>query len=821
MKVLKFGGSSVGTPERIKNVIKIISDYKSRGEEIAVTVSAFEKITDQLIDLSRMASAADEEYRAILKNIEKRHLDAVRELVEIKEQSRVLAEVKMRLNELEEILHGIFLVKEASPKSVDFVLSFGERLSAYIISEAARAAGISAEFLDSRPLVKTDENFGSAKVDLPATYENIRKYFAGLPQNSIQIITGFIGSTPKNETTTLGRGGSDYTVALFGAALNSSAIEIWKDVSGVMTADPRKVKKALPIAAMTYEEAMELSHFGAKVIYPPTMQPAMDRGITIRIKNTFEPEFAGTEISEKKTAQNYLVKGISSIENISILRVEGSGMVGVAGIAMRLFKVLAEAGINIILITQASSEHSICIAIDSKDAAKAKKAIEEEFSLEILGRRIDEVVVQNDLSIIAIVGENMRRTPGIAGKLFQALAKNGVNVVAIAQGSSELNISAVISKSDETKALNALHDAFFLSDSKTINLFLVGCGLIGGTLIKQIGSQSKFLKDQSGLDIKIIGLSNSKKMAFREDGIDPEKWREALDAGEKNDLKTYLETIKKLNLPNSVFVDCTASDEVIGLYENILGANVSIVTPNKKANSGKFERYASLKKLASRPGAKFFYETNVGAGLPVINTLNDLIKSGDEIVKIEAILSGTLSYIFNVFMSDDGRKFSEIVAQARQKGYTEPDPRDDLSGTDVARKLLILGREIGEEFEFSDIEVENLVPEKCRDLPSIESFFEHLPEFDAIFEEKKKEALEKGEVLRYIAAIENGKAGVCLKSIPQSHPFYSLSGSDNIISFTTQRYKETPLVVKGPGAGAEVTAAGVFADILRLSHYLI
>jgi bifunctional aspartokinase / homoserine dehydrogenase 1 len=815
MKLLKFGGTSVGSPENIKQVIEIVSNRK---EKISVVVSAFTGITNQLNSLSSFAAEGHEKFKDILNDIESRHINAVKELISIKRQSSILANVKMLINELDDIVKGVFLVREISPRVLDFIMSFGERLSAYIISEAIKDRDIKCEFLDARKLIKTNENFGNARIDIDVTYKNINNYFRR--HKDLQIITGFIASTKDNQTTTLGRQGSDYTASIFGAALNASSIEIWTDVDGVMTADPQKVKRAFSIGNLSYEEAMELSYFGAKVIYPPTMQPASEKNIPIHIKNTFNPKGNGTIISDKLYSNGHLIKGISSIHDIGLLRVQGSGMIGVAGVSMRLFGALAKKKINVILITQASSEHSICVAIDSKNIISSKKAIEDEFSLEIESHRMENVIAEDGFSIIAIVGENMRHRHGIAGRLFQALGKNGINLIAIAQGSSELNISAVINKNDEAKALNVLHDAFFLSNTKSLNVYLLGTGQIGSTLLIQIEQQEKSLRSSQALDIKVLAVANSKKMYFDNDGISIRNWREILEkSDEKTNIEKFIDNMKSANMPNSIFVDCTASENITSFYPKILSSNISIVTPNKKANSGIYGYYKQLKDIANEHNVRFLYETNVGAGLPVISTLGDLISSGDKVLKVEAILSGTLSYIFNSFGL--GKCFSEIVMEAQAKGYTEPDPRDDLNGLDFARKILILARETGIPLELKDIKVQNILSEKCRKAKSINEFFKHLKQMDEDFEKMKTKAIENKKVLRYIAVLENGKAEISLKSVDHQHPFYLLSGSDNIISFTTERYKKTPLVIKGPGAGAEVTGGGVFSDIIRISNYLM
>ncbi len=817
MKIIKFGGSSVGTPDMVNRVIDIIQDNLNKGFTFAVIFSAFKKVTNQLISAGELAAQGKASYQEIFREIENRHIDTVRQLISARNQSKVLSHLISELNELQDVLHGIYLVKEISPRTMDFVMSFGERFSAYIISEALLDRSIDCEYLDARNLVKTDNHFGAAKVKFEITNQNIREYFKSHPR--LQIITGFIGSTLNNETTTLGRGGSDFTASIFGAALNASVIEIWTDVDGVMTADPRKVEKAFTIPHLTFEEAMELSHFGAEVVHPATMQPALENKIPIRIKNTFNPLAEGTLISNTVPTTSRIIKGLSSIDDIALINVIGSGMIGVAGIAQRIFGALARKSINIILITQASSEHSVCFAVLPWHAEKAKRAIEEEFRTEIQEKKINDIIVEKDLSIIAVVGENMRKTPGISGKVFQALGKNGINISAIAQGSSELNISMVVSKTDETKALNAIHDAFFLSNVKTANIFLVGPGLIGGTLLKQMKNQRDYLRQEYSLQMNIIGITNTRRMLFKIDGIDPMEWEvELYGRGKDANLEEFIETMKELNLPNSIFVDCTSSDEVVAKYKEILSANISIVTPNKKANSSSYDFYLDLRHTALKHNVKFAYEANVGAGLPIINTLKDLISSGDKVLKIEGVLSGTLSYIFNTFK--EGKTFSETVKEAQEKGYTEPDPREDLNGLDVARKLLILAREIGFKIELKDIKVENLVPEPARQAKTVEEFFEKLKEFDEVFEQRRKSAQKKGCVLRYIARIEAGRAETALREVDASHPFYSLFGSDNILAFTTKNCKDRPIVVQGPGAGAEVTAAGVFADIIRIANYL-
>ncbi|PCJ90043.1 MAG: bifunctional aspartate kinase/homoserine dehydrogenase I [Flavobacteriales bacterium] len=815
MKLLKFGGTSVSSPERIEHVIQIVAK-SSKKEKIAVVFSAFGGVTDKLIETAKLAAAGNKKYILLFNELENRHIRAIRELFGVKHQTSVLAQAKMTLNELEDILSGIFLIRELSIRSLDLIISFGERLSAYIISKALRQQ-VNCEFLDARKLVKTDNHFGNAQINFSKTNQIIRSHFKN--RKPIQIITGFIGSTDDNITTTLGRGGSDFTAAIFAAALKAKELEIWTDVNGVLTADPRKVKKAFSIASLSYEEAMELSHFGAKVIYPPTIQPVLDQKIPIRIRNTHQPDFGGTLICKKpeKETTNALITGISSIDDIALLRLSGSGMVGVKGTSKRLFGTLAKHNVNIILITQASSEHTICFAVLPVDAARAKQAIEEEFALEMQSHLIDEVLIEKDLSIMAIVGENMRHIPGIAGKLFQSLGFNGVNVVAVAQGSSELNVSVVIAKKDLRKALNAIHESFFLSDTKTLNLFIVGTGLVGKTLFSQMKKQIPKLLSENALDVRVVGLSNSRKMVFNEDGISLNGWEKRLNGSErKSSIEKFVKTMQEMNLRNSIFIDNTASETVSCVYEVVLDSSISIVTPNKIACSGKYSNYKKLKNLAAQRGVSFLFETNVGAGLPVLSTLNDLISSGDKILKIEGVLSGSLSYIFDALM--EGNKFSQAVEEAVKIGFAEPDPRLDLEGTDVARKALILARESGLIMELKNVKVENLVPKSCRNIDHIGKLFKALKNHDVDFKQLAESAKKSDKKLKYIASIEKDKASASLQAIDSRHPFYTLEGNDNVVSFTTERYKARPLIVRGPGAGAEVTAAGIFADIVRISN---
>lgn len=812
MKVLKFGGSSVGSPSRIKEVIDIIVKSDKENGRVAVVFSAFQGVTDTLVNLANLACSGNQQYFTSLEELKERHFEAVRELIPVKNQSHILTNILFNIKELSDILHGVSLIKELTGKTLDHILSFGERLSAFIISEALKERGIDAEFLDSRDLLICDDNFGAGRINFELTDKNIELYFKS--HTKLQVITGFIASTKHGETITLGRGGSDYTASIFGAALQVEEIEIWTDVDGVMTADPRKVRDAFSVSSLTYDEAMEMSHFGAKVIYPPTMQPAMDRNVPIRIMNTLNPSFPGTLIGRKSENERFAIKGISSIDNISILLIQGSGMIGVAGISKRVFGSLANMNINVILISQASSEHSICIAVMPDSAVRAKRCIEKEFKYEIQAKIVNEVSITNDLSIVTVVGTQMRQTPGNAGKFFQSLGRSKVNIIAIAQGSSELDISAVIAKSDLSKALNAIHTTYFNNGHKPINIFLAGTGLIGGELLRQIERQQKELFDNSLLKIEVIAIANSRKMIFDNRGINLSQWESSLsNSKEIADPDTLIEKMLSLSLQGSVFVDCTPGESYVKKYPEILAAGISVVTPNKKANSAQLEFYRNIRSSSKSGGSKFLYETNVGAGLPVVGTLKDLISCGDKIESIEGVLSGTLSYIFNTY--DGSIPFSELVRDAQIKGYTEPDPRDDLNGMDVARKLLILARESGYEMEMADIRLESLIPEGVSLKGDVDEFYREMKGYDSSFEEKLNSARRDGKVLRYIASLKEGKASILLKAVDNTHPFFSLKANDNIVALESKYYSTRPLVIQGPGAGAEVTACGVFADILK------
>jgi aspartokinase/homoserine dehydrogenase 1 len=814
MRVLKFGGSSVGNPGRVKEVIGIILNHKKKQAGLVVVFSAFQGVTNTLVEMGKMASAGDDGYISLMEELKTTHFNMVKALIPVRKQCRVNSNILSLFKELGDTLQGVSLIRELPLKTQDLIMSFGERLSTWIIFESIREQEADAEFLDARLIIKCDENFGSGRVIFNSTDSLIEKYFKD--HAGLQIVTGFIASTLKGDTITLGRGGSDYTASILGAALRADEIEIWTDVDGVMSADPRRVPEAFPIPYLSYDEAMEMSHFGAKVIYPPTMYPATQNKIPLRIMNTLNPSFPGTLIGEDLGSREYAIKGVSSIDDVSVLLVQGSGLVGVAGAAKRVFSALAGLDINAILISQASSEHSICIAVLPHAAEKAKSCIEEEFRYEILTGGMKKVLIQEDLSIITVVGSKMIHSPGCSGKLFSSLGRIGVNIVAIAQGSSELNISAVISKQDLTKALIAIHGSFFNNGARSVNLFIAGTGLTGSTLLKQIEKQGEFLKEQERIKINIKAVANSRQMTFSETGIAPGQWQKALtDAGEKTDVRKFIERIKEMNPVNAVLVDCTPGDELARKYKELLSWGISVVTPNKRANSGAYSYYLDLHRASLKSKAKFLYEANVGAGLPVIRTLRDLILSGDEIFSIEGVLSGSLSYIFNTY--NGSIPFADVVKEARERGFTEPDPRDDLNGTDVARKLLILARECGYNIEYNDLEIEKPFPENLNTGNTQEEFFDNLSSNESWFRNLYKKAAGQGKVLRYIASYENKNARISLQLVGKEHPFYQLGSNDNIIAVKSKYYNNRPLVIQGPGAGADVTASAIFADIIKIA----
>jgi aspartokinase/homoserine dehydrogenase 1 len=807
MKVLKFGGTSVGSTENIR-IVKQILDGQTR--PVAVVVSAFGGVTDQIIRMATMASDRDPAFREEMKTIRDRHYGAVRALMSGEKCDLALGEVESLVEEFQDALQGIYLLQDLSNKTLDFLLSFGERLSATIIASYMDEA----LYVDTRQLIHTDSHFGNATVHFEISNKKIRSKLQGL--KGLAILPGFIASDDQGRTTTLGRGGSDYTAAIVAAALGAGVLEIWTDVNGFMTADPRIVPKAYPVECMSYEEAMELSHFGARVIYTPTLTPAYKENIPIQVKNTFHPEEPGTLISrDARCNQSEMIKGISSIDEITLVTVRGAGMVGKTGTSARVFSSLARYDVNVILITQASSEMTISFAVSPSDASIAVEALHEEFEIEVDHRKDMEIEVIPGLSIIAIVGEGMRHKPGISAILFRSLGRNGISAIATAQGSSELNISVVIKKESLKKALNVIHEGFFLSRYRELHLYLAGTGNVGQHLIAQLQKQQQKLIETHKLKVNLVGITNSRKMVVDEAGIDPAGYRQRLEGGKMADLDRYVEEIRSNNLRNSVFIDCTANEQVAMCYEKLIDSYVSVVTANKIACSSGYSLYQNLKQNAIHKGVKFSFETNVAAGLPVISTINDLLRSGDRILKVEAVVSGTLNYIFNIMSGEI--PLSKAIRMAMDQGYAEPDPRLDLSGMDVKRKLLILGRESGYRLEEDDIEVRPFMPGGVFE-GSLDDFWVQVRKLDAEFEEKRRKMAEKGLKWRYLARLDNGRGTIGLEEVDPSHPVYPLEASNNIILITTDRYLELPLIVKGYGAGAEVTAAGVFADVIRVAN---
>lgn len=814
MKVLKFGGTSVANAENISLVKNIVA--KSNSDKTIVVVSALGGVTDLLLKTASLAATQNTEYKVVFKQIEDRHIDTIKKLISVVAQSKILSKVKSELNTLETLLEGAFLIGEITPKLSDKIVSFGELLSSFIISEYFISENMNAAYKDSRELIKTNDVFGKAAVNFEITNANCKSYFSESKDN-IVVLAGFISSSQAGNSTTLGRGGSDYTAAIVASAIDAELLEIWTDVSGMYTANPRIVKQAIAIPHISYEEAMELSHFGAKVLYPPTIQPVLAKGISIVIKNTFDDENAGTLITKTKNEQGKTVRGISHVENIALVSLEGPGMVGIPGISKRFFEVLSQANISVVLITQASSEHSICVGISDDDADKAIEIVNEAFEYEISLGKIKSTQAERNLAIIALVGDNMKKHQGLSGKMFSTLGKNNVNIRAIAQGASERNISAVINKEDVKKALNTLHEEFFEDNTKQLNLFVMGVGNVGNKFLDQIKQQKKYLKENLKLNIRVIGISNSRTMFFDEDGISLKNWESLLKGGEKADKAKFFENVQNLNFRNSIFVDNTASADVSETYASYLKNSISVVTCNKIACSSEFENYKNLKDLARKYNAPFLFETNVGAGLPIIDTLKNLIASGDKILNIQAVLSGSLNFVFNNF--DDTTTFHDVVKQAQEQGYTEPDPKIDLSGIDVMRKILILARESGNQIDINEIENTPFLPKESLDTTNNDDFFASLVKHEDSFQAMYKKAAEKDSKLKYVAKFEDGKASVGLQEIPKGHDFYNLEGSDNIVLFFTERYPNQPMIIKGAGAGAEVTASGIFADIIRIGNF--
>jgi aspartokinase/homoserine dehydrogenase 1 len=815
MKILKFGGTSVANANNINLVLSIVKKTADTSTKLVVVVSAFSGVTDLLILAASKAASKDSSFREVVSQIEDKHKEAIEELILTSQQKPLLEAINNDINHLKTLLDGCFLLGELSNRTSDAIMGLGELLSSQIIAKAMEQKVSNSGYKDSREIIKTNNHFGKAVVNFELSNQLIKDYF-----NSnvfrITVVPGFIASSTDGYSTTLGRGGSDYTAAILAGALNAELLEIWTDVSGMYTANPKIVKQAQPIETISYQEAMELSHFGAKVLYPPTIQPVLKLNIPIVIKNTFEPEAAGTYISSERNDNENPIKGISHIDNIALLTLEGPGMIGVSGSSKRLFEVLSNENINVIFITQASSEHSICIGILNEDAKNAQIAIDKAFEIEISQNKIEPSIVEENLCIIALVGENMKSHQGLSGKMFSTLGKNNVNIRAIAQGASERNISAVINKRDVKKALNTLHECFFEENAKQLNLFVMGVGNVGEKFIEQIHQQKKFLKENLKINLRVIALSNSRKMLFDEEGIALKDWKSALENGEVANKEAFIAKVIALNLRNSIFVDVTANESVSQTYDQYLKQNIAVVTCNKIACSSAYDNYSNLKQLSRKFNAPFLFETNVGAGLPIIDTLKHLIASGDKVHKIQAVLSGSLNFIFNNF--DDKNSFHDVVKEAGVQGFTEPDPKIDLSGVDVARKILILIRESGYKMEIEDIANESFLPVECLETKNNEDFFASLIKNAAHFESLYKEALAKDSRLKYVAKFEDGKASVGLQFIPKESPFYNLEGKDNIVQFYTDRYVDQPLLIKGAGAGAAVTASGIFADVIRIGN---
>ena len=819
MKIYKFGGTSLGSAGRIKKVADIIADALHDGKLIVV-VSAIHRVTDLLLESATKACSGEIGYRSTLGELDHLHLSIAGELFAGSLLDDVTVALRSELSELNDIVQGVFLLRELSEKSQAAVLGFGERLSTLVVSRYLQERGIASFSLDARKLIVTDANYADARVDIHASELKIKKQLASF--DGVPVVTGFIAAAPDGSSTTLGRGGSDYTASLLGAALGAKEIWIWSDVDGFFSADPKRVRDARILPYISYAEAMELSHAGARVLHPLAVQPAMKAGIPLLIKNSFNPGAKGTRIERatpSEISRTLPVTGLSSINKVVLLNMSGSGMVGVPGIASRLFSCLARHRINVIFISQASSEQSITLAITPSQAAKAKKILEEVFSAEIESRQIEPLVIRRNLALIAVVGNNMSGHPGVSAQLFETLGKNGINVIAVAQGANEMNISLVIDAHDEDKALNCIHESFFLSQRK-VHLFIAGTGTIAKSLIGQISAHRFNLQQENDLDVVVCGMANTREIAIDSNGIELQNWKAALlPRSGPQGIEGYVQIIRERNLHNTIFVDCTASAKVAEIYPDLLLANISVVTANKLGMAAPLPLYRSIRDAQKKSNARFLYETNVGAGLPIINTLNDLKNSGDKIISIEGVLSGTLSFIFNELRK--GGRFSEIVCRAKEAGYTEPDPRDDLSGADFARKFLILGRELGFTLEYSDVVCESLVPGEYRGEMPVAEFLDRLSGVDAWYADAIEEAAKEGMTIAYAGEIRDGKASIGVKRIPLASPIAGLRGSENMVVFTTERYRVTPLVVRGPGAGGEVTAGGVFADILRIASYLV
>ena len=816
MKVMKFGGTSVGSVESILSLKKIV---EAEQEPVIVVVSALGGITDKLIATSQLALQGDEQWKAEFETIWQRHHDMVAAIIpDTNQRTTLLATLDELFEQLRSIYYGVFLIHDLSPKTQATIVSYGERLSSHIVATLINGG----QRFNSRNFIKTVRKQGKHVLDADLTNRLICEKFSPLFQKGegekaiIPVVPGFISKDrDTGETTNLGRGGSDYTAAIIAAALDASVLEIWTDVDGFMTADPRVIKTAYTINELSYVEAMELCNFGAKVVYPPTIYPVCVKNIPIKVKNTFNPSHPGTLIKQKIENDHRMIKGISSIKGTTLITVTGLSMVGVIGVNRRIFSTLAANGISVFMVSQASSENSTSIGVRDEDARSAVEVLDQEFAKEIETGAMFPMHAESGLATIAIVGENMKHTPGIAGKLFGTLGRSGISVIACAQGASETNISFVVDAKYLRKSLNVLHDSFFLSEYKVLNLFICGIGTVGGNLIEQINSQYKKLKETRQLKLKVVGIASSKKAIFNRDGIDLRTYKELMEKAEPSSVKRLRDEVIGMNIFNSVFVDCTASADVAALYQDFLDHNISVVTANKIAASGPYSDYRRLKQTALQRGIKFLFETNVGAGLPIIGTINDLLNSGDNILRIEAVLSGTLNFIFNTL--SDKVSFSETVRQAKEMGYSEPDPRIDLCGKDVIRKLVILTREAGYQVEQDDVEKHLFMPDSFFE-GSLDDFWHNLPSLDADFESRRKVLEAEGKRWRFVAKMEGGKTSVSLEAVGQHHPFYGLEGSNNIVLLTTERYKEYPMLIQGYGAGASVTAAGVFANIMSIAN---
>ena len=819
MKVMKFGGTSVGSVKSILSLKKIV-ETEARTQPVVVVVSALDGITDRLIATSRMAEQGDDRYREEFDAMVTRHhqmIDAI--ITDDKKRVDLFNNVDQLFDQLKSIYYGVYLIHDLSKKTEDTIVSYGERLSSHIVAAMVK----NGVRMNSRDFIRTEKKQGKHVIDAELTTQLVKEAFKDLNEKTIYVVPGFIArDRDSHETTNLGRGGSDYTASIIAAVLNAEVLEIWTDVDGFMTADPKVIKSAYTINELSYIEAMELCNFGAKVIYPPTIYPVCVKNIPIRVKNTFNPEHPGTLIKEKIEDDNKPIKGISSIKGTSLITVTGLSMVGVIGVNRRIFTTLANKGISVFMVSQASSENSTSIGVRDEDAQAAAEVLNAEFAKEIETGAMFPMQVESGLATIAIVGENMKQTPGIAGKLFGTLGRSGISVIACAQGASETNISFVVDGKFLRKSLNVLHDSFFLSEYKVLNIFICGIGTVGGMLLEQIRTQQQFLMQSRRLKLNVVGISDVENFVLDRDGIDLDNYMQILRAGYPADTDHMRDEIVKMNIFNSVFVDCTASRQIATLYQTFLEHNISVVAANKIAASSDYDSYIKLKQTARDRGVWFRYETNVGAGLPIIGTINDLCNSGDKILKIEAILSGTLNFIFNEIAADV--PFSETVRRAKEQRYSEPDPRIDLSGTDVIRKLVILTREAGYKVEQDDVEKHLFVPNDYFE-GSLDDFWKRLPELDADFEARRKVLEAEGKRWRFVATMEANeedpsdfKTSVALKEVPSDHPFYPLEGSNNIVLLTTERYKEYPMLIQGYGAGAAVTAAGVFANIMSIAN---